>query len=263
MRNFLLFVSIVLLSFVGCSDSDNEDIVKQPSRRLVKMECFDNEGNQVRRMTFDYDHKGRWIGSTNQDDRGSYFFYINGSTVVNYYGNEIEVVRPYGRETITDIYIVDNNIITAKKESYKSSKYEYEDGYLIRVGEDYKLNEYEYTNGNLTKVSEMDDAYVYNVKYTDIPDKMGVNMFDILNPSIIVSVTPENPFYQLGYLGKRSKCLIHSVSDKYDNNPITYSYILDQEGYVQEMVEESQQSIGSYVYGYLKYKFYYEDFKIE
>ena len=251
MKKILLFVCLALLmGFSSCSsDDDNGDLPQNPSKKLSKIEVYDDNGDLLYIETFSYDNQDRWIKSELELQR----WYTNDPEykpekrirTLSYTNNSIK----YSDDGYTEIFTLKNNLIVSRHEEGSTDiyNYQYSNGYLTKIGEDYA--DFEYTNGNLTKSKEYRN---YTISYTNIPDKLGINIFEPSFNDGSINVYPDNPLYQFGYYGNRSKNLIESIKSNYSSmDGYSCSYTLDKNGYVTEM--EKSRNGG----GYETYKFYY------
>ncbi|MDU1905166.1 MAG: DUF4595 domain-containing protein [Dysgonomonas sp.] len=240
-------ISIILSVLVLYSCSSDDPLTdtggnSKPQRRITKIERSNIYGNRTE--TFSYDSQGRWIGYKRIYSDGEVL-----TETLSYSGNTI-IYSGDNFSTVT--FELKNNVIVSrsKKNNNGSTPYLYSNGYWMKIGEDY--GDFEYTNGNLTKVIE--GGAIYNITYTDYPDKMGFCPYEVSYNDTAIGNNPANILYQFGYFGKKSKNLIESVSSTWGDK-MNYSYKFDNEGYVTEIVEkETYQGITETT----TYKIFYE-----
>lgn len=251
---FALVCSALLIGFSSCSSDDEMDNSLQfPSKKLTKIEVYDDNKELALIETFTYDNQGRWIKSEydlkqwNSTDP-SYEPEIRTETLT--YSND-KIIFTDAIYADKEVFTVkDNRIVSRYTTGYEEDvdTYHYSNGYLVKIGEDYA--DFEYTNGNLTKSKEYQ---TYTITYTNIPDKLGFSIFEASYNDGAINVYPNNPLYQFGYFGKRSKNLIESINSNYSPlDGYSYSYELDKDGYVSEM--KKRRTSG----GYETYKFFYQ-----
>lgn len=249
MNKILLFICSALLVGLGsCSDNDSEDNTGITTgggysrKTLSRIEVYDYKDNLKSKETYLYDNKGRWIGS----DLSSYYTpdseeHLSRKTVL-YSDNQIKLKL---QDDLTNSYtrdyryeVKDNLIIYWEEVGYEDGGYAYvySDGYLTEK----QGSHYEYSNGNLVEIAGKYNPH--DISYTDIPNKTGFGELNSLNP-----------LYIDGYFGKSSKNLIESTYSRSGGNNY-YSYILDKDGYVTEMVQDYEL----YPKSLLKYKIYYK-----
>lgn len=251
MKKILLFVcSALLIGFSSCSsDDDNGDSPLTPSKKLSKIEVYDDNGELYEVQNLTYDNQGRWI-------KTEYIERLYGIDPSNRPENNIRTLTysdntiKYSGDGYTEIFTLKNNLIVSRQEEGSTDiyNYQYSNGYLTKIGQDYA--DFEYTDGNLTKSKEYRN---YTITYTNIPDKLGFSIFEPSFNDGAIDVYPDNPLYQFGYYGNRSKNLIESIKSNYSTmDGYSCSYILDKDGYVSEM--EKRRNGG----GYSTYKFYYQ-----
>lgn len=249
MNKILLFICSALLVGLGsCSDNDSEENTGTTTgggysrKTLSRIEVYDYKDNLKSKETYLYDNKGRWIGS----DLSSYNTsdseeYLSKKTVL-YSDNQIKLKL---QDDLTNSYtrdyryeVKDNLIVSWEEVRYEEGRYtySYSDGYLIEKGDSH----YEYSDGNLVEIASK--SFSYDITYTDIPNKTGFGERNNLDP-----------LYVNGYFGKSSKNLIKStLSDSGDKN--IFTYVLDKDGYVTEMMKEQDR----YPQSTTKYKIYYK-----
>ncbi len=245
--------TLILSVFIIYSCSSEDPLTdtggnSKPQRRITKIETTGTYRNRTE--TFSYDNKGRWIDHKekwNDDYNNSMRVYTltYSENVITYAGKYIE--NEYQADYDIDTFELKNNIIVSRN---NKTPYRYSDGYWVQIGENYA--DFEYSNGNLTKVIE--GGAIYNITYTDYPDKMGFCPYEVSYNDTAIGNNPVNILYQFGYFGKKSKNLIESVSSTWGDK-MNYSYKFDNEGYVTEIVEkETYQGITETT----TYKIYYE-----
>lgn len=253
MNKLFSMVPVFAALFLGlnaCSDDDGgSDIPQTPSKKLVKIEVYDDNNDLSYVETFTYDNQGRWIRS--ERDLKQWLGEKPDMRVrtLTYSDNNILYSDSY--KNYNEVFEIDNNKIKSRYREGNEEDvytYHYSDSYLVKIGEDYA--DFEYTAGNLTKYN---GYWKYEITYTNIPDKLGLNVFEPSYTNEYIQVYPNNPLYQSGYTGKRSKNLIKTIKSNYSSldGDYTYSYKLDKDGYVTEMVENDSYRDNTY-------KFYYE-----
>lgn len=253
MKKILLFVcSAFLIGFSSCSSDDEEEpeFNYRFGNTITKIEQYDRQGKLIGTEVFTYtdDEEGKWIISDYIDNE------VGSITSIREYllsknGKTIKYFKDIGRaDSESEVFnIVDNRIVSRCDTDSRDDiyNYSYSNGYLTSIGNDYAR--FEYSGNNLVKSIE---EGTYTITYTDILDNVGFSIFDVGFNDGAIQVYPNNPFYQRGYLGKVSRNLIKSIRGN-DGTNISYSYKIDNEGYILEMIEE-----GNYP-EYMKYKFYY------
>jgi len=235
MKKLVLFLcSALIIGFNSCnSDEPLVDDGGNPiptQRKITKIEIVGYDGILKSTATFNYNNKGQWIAyqlvRNNEDNDLREKFsisYIQNTIIV-----KNDIPDRFSEDNISRTMTLNNKgqIIT-NTDIYDS--YTYNNDYLIGMtldGRDYVS--FEYSNGNLIKCKE--GNYTYNITYTDIEDKIGLNIIPFDYNDGDCKMSPNNPLYQFGFFGKKSKNLIKSVS-----NGLKYTYKLDQEGYVTEI----------------------------
>jgi len=250
----LLFLATLILFSCSSDDplTDNGGNSK-PQRRIAKIEKLysENSYNYSSTEIFTYDNQGRWIRSDYSANDN--YLNVNHISTLSYSGNTI---RYSGDNFEEDVFELKNNIIVSRGDNPRLDDYHYSNNYLTQIGIGTYAN-FEYTNGNLTKVIEgkgESHEDIYNIAYTDYPDKMGFCAYEVSYNDTAIEVNPANILYQFGYFGKKSKNLIESIDSTWGDK-IYYSYEFDNQGYVTKIIER-------YVYQgkteTTTYKIYYE-----
>lgn len=246
--------SALVLGLYSCSSDDKEDAIELPSKKLSKVESYGDDGTLWDEETFSYDAQGRWIKSVTESKTwtsdGSDPNYKPDPVVqtLSYSGDKI-TYSFLGYDKYTEEFTLKNNRLYSRDDEYI---YHYENGYLMRISDDYA--NFSYSDGNLVKIIEEDGESEYTITYTDDIDKLGINIFEASYNDGDVDIRYNNPLYQFGYFGKKSKNLISTIKSRYNNgktDTMYCSYKFDSEGYVTEMIVRGGN------WNYKKYKFYY------
>ncbi len=102
-----------------------------------------------------------------------------------------------------------------------------------------------WTNGNPTQAlwESSDKPVTDQATYSTIENKTNIdlNWMLLLDTEAwdFVSGDPTNVFSVMGYLGKRPKNMVKSVTDGYDHDACTYDYQLDVDGRIAKIIEHN------------------------
>ncbi|WP_101689416.1 DUF4595 domain-containing protein [Dysgonomonas massiliensis] len=221
---YLLALFTVVMLFTACSDDEDNSNIGYPSKTLKQVDIFNEEDHLIKSIYLYYNDKGQWIKSKYEEYEETYIYTYN--TTLSYTDDKIlytSTSEHWDGGTV-EFAIKENRIITATRFG-DVDYYTYSDGYLSQIGSSDKVyDRFEYTNGNLTRSFNVDEGSL-NLKYTNTPDRLGINIIGYYTDTF----DPASPLYQFGYFGKRSKNLIKSIGKT------NYSYTLDNEGYVTEI----------------------------
>lgn len=256
---FTCLYVILLCAFNSCSSDDENNDSSNPKpifplKKLSKIEEV-NDNKVLYTYNFIYDN-GKWIkyiGNRNNEDILFFTLSYDSNTITL----KDELRDENDKGNTSQIFTLNNKgqIISGVDPSGGSVSmgFGYENDYLTIFRANF-IN-YEYSSDILTKaISKNFGEYI--IKYTDIEDKIGFNVISVTGNGGRVSVSFNNPLYQLGYFGKRSKYLVQSIKAQYLDETLVYNYELDKEGYVTEVSISSSGTWGSG--GVTSYKIYYE-----
>lgn len=235
--SMMLLLATMFLSFNACSsDDDNLDngangkritkIVNEYGQDDVRTEIFSYSNEKMSKYTAQY--KGDTSYENNQ--------------TITYNGNTVTMTGLLDGHKCVQAYTLNNSglaisckVVYESDRSDKDITFQYSDGYL--TGMSYTDGSYtatlifSYSKGNIIKATESynRENVSYTLDYSNNENK------GIMNPFLEDILFAHKPAYYMGILGKSTKNLAVSCTEKYSSssNEYTCVYGLNNDNYVK------------------------------
>ncbi|MDR2955786.1 MAG: DUF4595 domain-containing protein [Prevotella sp.] len=238
----MLLLATLTLSFNACSSDDDDDsnngangkkitkIVNEYGEDNVRTEIFSYSNGKMSKYTAQYD------GGDTSDEFNQTITYGNNTVTLTGLLDSHECVQTYTLNN-SGLAISCTTVNKEDGEYRENYTFEYSDGYLIGIscsGSGYtETLTFTYSNGNITKAIERYDkeSISYTFSYSE-----NVNISRLINPLLDDDLLfVHKPAYYMGILGKSTKNLAVSCTEKYSSNSYDYTcvYALDNDNYVK------------------------------
>ena len=244
-----LFFSFLLASCSNNSKNNCEfsDKTEGPQKRLSQLIVNSRNDWGIVKFSIEYDEQGRIVKV--DSDRSDKFM-----TLVCDYNDNFFRIGEYTGILNDDGYVYFSNHPLIEEEEFVGNFVYNNKGQLAHIHNSIigKVS-FKWKNDNL--IQRKVSGYKTYYYYTSIEDKAKLGFIHGFLGSLSYenTIVPNFPYYML--LGEHSKCLPSAIGAKRVNHKM--SYILDDEGYVEEMIV-----IYPYNNGYSQYMFEYENVDI-
>ena len=267
MKQYLLFLLIISVTNTFSQ-----------SKRVQAITDYER-GEFYSKVSYTYDSEGRLSRSDFQGEDGPGdqlimdFMYEGNTITIDVGGTSIRdlsrsvIHLDQGRATSMEVYGVGGDGKTPDYSDCTTYQFEYDgNGQITRVDMDYDTVEMTWSNGNLIKAHGMEKderspfIWTYDYEFGD-QDNPTLNpfFFEILEDFVEYNLV-YTQHYLPQYFGKRSKKLISKLTDhssegsKTSTRVYVFSYVLDSDGDIKELIIVREDRSGEYIHYYVDYE---------